>query len=83
MAEIPYGETRCYGELAELSARPRARSGGPAAATRSRSSIPCHRVLARTGLGGYSGAGGSRQSGVCSRSKARRLDFEGAETERT
>jgi methylated-DNA-[protein]-cysteine S-methyltransferase len=58
MRTIPYGETRRYGELAiELSSAPRAigRACGhnPIAIV-----IPCHRVLARGGIGGYSGGAG-------------------------
>jgi methylated-DNA-[protein]-cysteine S-methyltransferase len=58
MRAIPYGETRCYGDLAEIvGSAPRAigRSCGrnPIPIV-----IPCHRVLAKTGPGGYSGAGG-------------------------
>jgi methylated-DNA-[protein]-cysteine S-methyltransferase len=58
MRTIPYGETRCYGDLAEMiGSAPRAvgrccgRNPIPIV-------VPCHRVLAKTGLGGYSGAGG-------------------------
>jgi methylated-DNA-[protein]-cysteine S-methyltransferase len=58
MAEIPYGETRCYGELAEVvGSAPRA-IGRACGRNPIPIVIPCHRVLARTGLGGYSGAGG-------------------------
>ena len=58
MQAIPYGETRRYGELAmELGSAPRAigRACGrnPIAIV-----IPCHRVLARGGIGGYSGGAG-------------------------
>jgi methylated-DNA-[protein]-cysteine S-methyltransferase len=56
-AEIPLGETRCYAELAESAASPRAAravgsvmAGNPYAII-----IPCHRVLSTTGLGGYAG----------------------------
>ena len=58
MQKIPYGETRCYGDLAadiDSAPRPVGRACGhnPIPIV-----IPCHRVLARGGLGGYSGAGG-------------------------
>ena len=58
MQKIPYGETRCYGDLATMigsAPRPVGRACGhnPIPIV-----IPCHRVLARGGLGGYSGAGG-------------------------
>jgi methylated-DNA-[protein]-cysteine S-methyltransferase len=58
MRAIPYGQTRRYGELAiELGSAPRAigRACGhnPIAIV-----VPCHRVLARSGIGGYSGGAG-------------------------
>jgi methylated-DNA-[protein]-cysteine S-methyltransferase len=58
MQTIPYGETRCYGDLADMigsAPRPVGRACGhnPIPIV-----IPCHRVLARSGLGGYSGQGG-------------------------
>lgn len=55
MREIPTGTTARYGELAErLASGPRA----VAAACRANPIpilIPCHRVIAKTGLGGYMG----------------------------
>lgn len=52
---IPHGETRTYGELArELNSSPRA-VGGACRANPIPIVIPCHRVLARHGLGGYDG----------------------------
>ena len=58
MQTIPYGETRSYGDLADMigsAPRPVGRACGhnPIPIV-----IPCHRVLARSGLGGYSGQGG-------------------------
>jgi methylated-DNA-[protein]-cysteine S-methyltransferase len=58
MQLIPYGETRSYGDLADMigsAPRPVGRACGhnPIPIV-----IPCHRVLARSGLGGYSGQGG-------------------------
>jgi methylated-DNA-[protein]-cysteine S-methyltransferase len=58
MQLIPYGETRSYGDLASVigsAPRPVGRACGrnPIPIV-----IPCHRVLARGGLGGYSGSGG-------------------------
>jgi methylated-DNA-[protein]-cysteine S-methyltransferase len=58
MQLIPYGETRSYGDLADMigsAPRPVGRACGhnPIPIV-----IPCHRVLARSGLGGYSGSGG-------------------------
>ena len=74
MAEIPYGETRVYGELAaSVGSAPRA-VGRACGRNPIPIVIPCHRVLAKAGLGGYSGSAGSRPSGICSRSKAPRLN---------
>ena len=71
MQQIPYGETRSYGDLASMigsAPRPVGRACGhnPIPIV-----IPCHRVLARGGLGGYSGAGGLA-------TKTRLLALEGA-----
>ena len=71
MQLIPYGETRSYGDLAAAvgsAPRPVGRACGrnPIPIV-----IPCHRVLARGGLGGYSGAGGLA-------TKQRLLALEGA-----
>jgi len=58
MRQIPYGETRCYGDLAaDISSAPRA-VGGACGHNPIPIVIPCHRVLAKGGIGGYSGAGG-------------------------
>jgi methylated-DNA-[protein]-cysteine S-methyltransferase len=60
MQEIPYGETRSYGELAHaVGSGPRA-VGGACGSNPIPIVVPCHRILARSGLGGYSGAGGLR-----------------------
>jgi methylated-DNA-[protein]-cysteine S-methyltransferase len=58
MQTIPYGKTRSYGDLAEaIGSAPRA-VGGACGKNPIPIVIPCHRVLSKTGLGGYSGAGG-------------------------
>src|SRR5712692_3076479 len=58
MQAIPYGETRCYGDLAmAVASAPRA-VGGACGKNPIPIVIPCHRVLAKGGLGGYSGEGG-------------------------
>lgn len=56
-AEVPSGETVTYGELAELAGRPGA---ARAVGTAMRKNpvqllIPCHRVVAANGIGGYGG----------------------------
>ncbi|MEE8342223.1 MAG: methylated-DNA--[protein]-cysteine S-methyltransferase [Gammaproteobacteria bacterium] len=53
---IPLGETRTYGELAQqLDSGPRA-VGNACRANPVPIVVPCHRVVAATGIGGYSGA---------------------------
>jgi methylated-DNA-[protein]-cysteine S-methyltransferase len=58
MRAIPVGDTRTYGDIAsDLDVPPQAVGqacgGNPIPII-----IPCHRVLAANGLGGFSGAGG-------------------------
>jgi methylated-DNA-[protein]-cysteine S-methyltransferase len=71
MQAIPYGETRTYSDLAHMT------DSGPRAVGRACGRnhipiiIPCHRVLARGGLGGYSGGSGLD-------TKQRLLALEGA-----
>jgi len=56
-SEVPYGETATYGEVAELVGRPgAARSVGTAMARCPVPLlVPCHRVVAATGIGGFGG----------------------------
>ena len=57
LARIPYGETISYGELARRVGRP----SGPRAVGQANGRnpiaiiVPCHRVLASNGIGGYGG----------------------------
>jgi O-6-methylguanine DNA methyltransferase len=55
VSAIPRGRTMTYGEVAELSGHPgAARAVGRAMATNPYVlAMPCHRVVARSGLGGY------------------------------
>ncbi|MEO5333313.1 MAG: methylated-DNA--[protein]-cysteine S-methyltransferase [Magnetococcus sp. YQC-5] len=58
LREIPLGQIETYGSLARrLQTSPRA-VGHALACNPIPILIPCHRVLAAHGLGGYSGAGG-------------------------
>jgi methylated-DNA-[protein]-cysteine S-methyltransferase len=58
MQNIPYGETRTYGQVAK-KLRSAARAVGTACcANPIPIIIPCHRIVAASGLGGYSGDGG-------------------------
>jgi methylated-DNA-[protein]-cysteine S-methyltransferase len=68
---VPRGEVVSYGELAALAGRPRAprAAGAVCSANRFAFIVPCHRVVAAHGIGGYGAAG----SGI----KRRLLALEG------
>lgn len=59
LRSIPYGEIVTYGELAALAGRPgAARAAGTfCAGNRFGLVVPCHRVVAAGGLGGYGSLG--------------------------
>jgi methylated-DNA-[protein]-cysteine S-methyltransferase len=69
---VPYGEVVTYGELAALAGRPNAPRAAGTFCARNRYAVvvPCHRVVAANGLGGY----GSLGLGY----KRRLLELEGA-----
>ena len=71
VATIPYGHTRTYAQVAQAAGKPRAyRAVGMANALNPLPLvIPCHRVVASDGLGGYGG-------GIAM--KRRLLELEGA-----
>jgi methylated-DNA-[protein]-cysteine S-methyltransferase len=71
MQTIPYGETRCYGDLAAQIGSAARAVGRACGKNPIPVVIPCHRVLAKGGLGGYSGDGGLA-------TKTRLLTLEGA-----
>ena len=58
MLGIPYGETRTYGELAREVGGSAQSVGNACGSNPIPIIIPCHRVVAANGLGGYSGEGG-------------------------
>ena len=58
MCDIPWGETQTYGEIADKLQTAAQPVGQACGANPIPVVIPCHRVLASNGLGGYSGAGG-------------------------
>lgn len=58
LCAIPYGETRTYGDLARDLGVSAQAIGQACGANPIAIIIPCHRVLAANGLGGYSGLGG-------------------------
>ena len=71
MQEIPFGETRTYGDIAKelgIAAQPVGRACG---ANPIPVLIPCHRILGANGLGGFSG-------GVGVETKVALLKHEGA-----
>jgi methylated-DNA-[protein]-cysteine S-methyltransferase len=73
LRSVPWGEVVSYGELAALAGRPRAaRAAGTFCAENQWSLVvPCHRVVAHDGIGGYG------LSGVAL--KRRLLALEGVE----
>lgn len=58
MLAIPYGSTTTYGEIAKQLDTYGQPVGNACGANSIPIIIPCHRVLAVNGLGGYSGEGG-------------------------
>ena len=74
LVAIPYGEVRTYGDVALSVNRPRAsRAVGNANHVNPYPIlVPCHRVVASTGIGGYGGGG--------ERVKRFLLDLEGVTT---
>lgn len=58
MAAIPFGDTRTYGDLAKQIGAPAQAIGQACGANPIPILIPCHRILGRNGLGGFSAPGG-------------------------
>ena len=58
MAEIPFGETRTYGDLAKQLGVPARAVGQACGRNPIPILLPCHRVVAAQGLGGFSAPGG-------------------------
>ena len=58
--DVAYGETVSYGELAEMAGRPGAARAVGTTMARNPAPflIPCHRVVAANGIGGYGGGAG-------------------------
>ena len=71
MDQIPYGETRTYGDIAGALDTAAVAVGQAAGRNPVPLIIPCHRVVSTDGLGGYSAAGGTAL-------KERLLQHEGA-----
>jgi methylated-DNA-[protein]-cysteine S-methyltransferase len=58
LREIPFGETRTYGDLSKSLGAPAQAIGQACGANPLPILIPCHRVLGASGLGGFSAPGG-------------------------
>jgi methylated-DNA-[protein]-cysteine S-methyltransferase len=58
LCDIPYGATRSYGEIARVAGGAPRSVGQANAMNPIPIIIPCHRVLASNGIGGYSGGEG-------------------------
>lgn len=71
MQAIPKGQTRSYGDLAQDLGVPAQPIGQACGSNPIPIIIPCHRVVAGNGLGGFSGSGGVE-------TKIKLLKFEGA-----
>lgn len=71
MAEIPYGETRTYGQIAKAVGAPAQAVGQACGANPLPILIPCHRVTGTNWFGGFSAPGGVE-------TKAALLRHEGA-----
>ena len=61
--KIPKGQTRTYGQIARSIGRPKAARAVGQTLKRNpwAPQIPCHRVVAANGLGGYTATGGLRR----------------------
>lgn len=78
LRRIPYGKTVTYGELARRIGRPRgARAVGQAVGSNPVGIlVPCHRVVATNGLGGWSGGGGLNGKRALLALEGARCDWE-------
>ena len=63
VASIPYGRVRTYGKIASAIGKPKASRAVGSANAKNRLPlvIPCHRVVATDGLGGYGGGIGLKR----------------------
>jgi methylated-DNA-[protein]-cysteine S-methyltransferase len=59
LRRVPWGDVVSYGELAALAGRPRAARAAGSFCAENRFSlfVPCHRVVAANGIGGYGDTG--------------------------
>ena len=84
-ARVPYGETVTYGELAALAGRPQAprAAGSFCAQNRLPLIVPCHRVVAAGGLGGYGSLGVEYKRRLLELEACRSLTTSGASSPRS
>ncbi len=75
LGRIPYGEVRTYGDLAAVLNTGARAVGGACRRNPLPLVVPCHRVVARAGLGGFSG---DWETGLVRGVKAVLLALEGA-----
>ena len=63
LSDIPFGEVRTYGDVARATDRPRAMRavGNANHANPWPIIVPCHRVVAANGIGGYGGGDGVKR----------------------
>lgn len=73
LCAIPYGSTATYGEIARRTGSAARAVGAACGANPIPVIVPCHRVVAANGAGGYSGKGGLL-------TKAALLDIESRKT---
>ena len=60
--KIPRGKTMTYGKVAAQAGHPMAaRAVGAIMRTNKDKRVPCHRVVAKNGLGGYNGLMGEKE----------------------
>ncbi len=68
---IPKGETMTYGEVAKAAGKSgAARAVGALMRNNQDKRIPCHRVVSKTGLGGYNGLRGKSKAAILKAEKA-------------
>jgi methylated-DNA-[protein]-cysteine S-methyltransferase len=58
LSDIPYGQTRTYQQIAAVAGGSPRSVGGANGANPIPIIVPCHRVVAASGIGGYSGCNG-------------------------
>ncbi|XKT74250.1 MAG: MGMT family protein [Patescibacteria group bacterium UBA2163] len=63
VASIPKGQTKTYGDVAMAAKHPgAARAVGAIMRSNTDKTIPCHRVVAKNGIGGYNGLRGKKEA---------------------